>query len=415
MATSNDGVKALKALGFHAEPILDAYLNHKGQLHDSPANEAVIKALLKHHLGWRYEDNEDIRLNGDLLRLLSGVTRDFRRLVADETIGELWRTLQEQMGFYKEAKIKGNTQDKELYGDRVQELCFELIEALRQAVVQFSYYITSGFAYVKDLNLRARENVSVINRAKRLNDILGTFKVDDFARDAGADPLLRRLLLHRLPRAIEHCNKELIHAIQRLGDILHKIRQDQQLARMVNRFASRYDSDRGFKPNIDAVVHIPQVLNIGPSMLGKVYADISDASQEDDLAALCCKLRTTRAEQAKWTVGEHTTIADATEHEETDPEPNPLYDLALKCLEYAKVLKEPISAMALYREYTQVSLEDSTEHTPDLWLLTLVNTFFAQSVDTRALYSLRFDEAKDELFPDVYQVNDVVLEWRDAG
>tara|TARA_R110001583_G_C5670239_1_gene410771 strand:+ start:8229 stop:9476 length:1248 start_codon:yes stop_codon:yes gene_type:complete len=412
MASSSDGVKALKALGFHADPILDAYLNHRGQVADTAENEPVIKSLLKHHLAWRYDDNEDIRLNGDLIRLLGGVTRDFRRSVADEAIGELWRSLQEQMGFYKESKLKGNAQDRELYSDRVQELCFELIEALRHSIVQFSFYITSGFAYVKDLNTRARENVSVINRAKKLNDILESFRVEQFERDAGADPLLRRLLLFRLPKAIEQCNKELIHAIHRLGDILHKIRQDQHLSQMVNRFASRYDSDRGFMPDVGDLTHMPQALNVSRSLLGKVYADIEDAEQVDALSALCRGLRISKEPAARWVVGEDTAVQDATEDREADPEPNPLYELALKSFEYAKALKSPLSAKKLLLEYQEMNPDEALGCSPDLWLLTLVNTFQAQPVDVRERYRIHYAESCDRLFPNVYEVDDVLLEWR---
>lgn len=415
MASSNDGVRALRALGSHAEPILNAYLHHKGQVADSADNESAIKALLKHHLAWRYDDNEDIRLNGDLIRLLGAVTRDFRRSVADESIGELWRSLQEQMGFYKESRLKGNSQDRELYGDRVQELCFELIEALRQSIVHFSFYITSGFAYVKDLSTRARENKSVINRATKLNDVLESFRVEQFERDAGADPMLRRLLLFRLPKAIEQCNKELIHAIHRLGEILHKTQQDQHLSQMINRFASRYDGDRGFKPDFDALTHMPQALNMCPSVMGKVYADTQDAEQEDALTALCQGLRTVKKPAARWVVGEETAVQDATATEETDPEPNPLYELALKSLEYARVLNEPLSAKKLLREYQKMHPEEALDCSPDLWLLTLVNTFSAQSVDVRDRYRIHYAETCDSLFPDVYQVDDVLLEWKEHG
>ncbi len=401
MARMDDAADGLRAIGVHREALLDAYLNHHGSIPDSEENKPVIRALLKHHLAWRLEEDEPVQISSALTPTLSAVTRSYRRTTADLSIAHLWSELQEAIEVYQDAKQRGSHADSETYIGMAYDLGHQLIENLREAVTQFSHHISSGFTYIHDLHLRARENRRVILRASQLNDVLETFDHASLQQLAGVDPQLRRLLLRALPKALEACGKELLHAIVRLTEMLHTITRHQRLSQLIDAVAGLYQADHAYTPDIEWMEDVPPAVNMSVPVLQRSMVDPRNPEHEDDLTTIVNSLpKLDPLEEEAFTPSG---VQDVLEQATEVIAPHPVQVAANLMIEMALESPSPISAQQIHRAYP-------VESDMEMWLLTLVNTVNALPDKQRQQLDMSFVESTDPVLSGNRWVRDLTLQ-----
>ncbi|MGD9861093.1 MAG: hypothetical protein AB7S90_13670 [Marinobacterium sp.] len=401
MALLDDAADGLKAIGTHREALLDAYINNHGSIPDTEENRAVSRALLKYHLGWRLEADEPVQISNALIPTLAAVTRNYRMTTADLSVAHIWREIQDAIEGYKEAKQRGAHTDSDTYLGAIYDLGHQLIENLREGVGQFSHHISSGFTYIYDLELRARENRRVIRRARQLNDVLEGFDHGTLQQWAGGDPHLRRILLRAIPKALESCGKELVHAIARLSEMLHTITRQQHRTRLIDAVAALYQADQGYEPSIESLEVIPSVLNRAEPILTRSLVDTRNPEHEAVLIDVVSSLPALEPLQAE--EFSSTAVQDGLAETMEVIEPHPLQKAADLMIELAQESETPLSGEQVHRTYP-------VECDLELWLLTLVNTVNALPDAQRKNLTMNFIEKKDRILPGNRWVLDLTLQ-----
>lgn len=293
MAKRDDSKAALRALGTHADAILDAYLSAGNRIEDSEANEKALAALSKHRLVWQTEDDDGMRLKNPLVRLLDGVTQAYRRQLANEHIGALWQSLTDAFQSYQEAIELHAFEDQARIQQDIQERMHEIIDDIRTATNGFFDYINTGFSYISTPHLRMQENARVIRQVDRLNQLFETFQVEELVALAGQNAFLRRLLLRHLRAAIEEARTTLAVAADKLWKLLNQLRENQRLNRLVGALAAHYMNHPGFIPSLDGLDldQAPETINQCPPFTIWATADLLDFHQADTAAELVQKVR----------------------------------------------------------------------------------------------------------------------------
>ncbi|SEF89955.1 hypothetical protein [Marinobacterium lutimaris] len=400
MARLDDASDGLRAIGQHREELLDAYINHRGAILDTEENKSLIRALLKHHLGWRLEEDEPVQISNALTPTLAAVTRNYKMTTADQSISYLWGEIREAIEGYREARHRNAHNDAETYLGTIYDLGHQLIENLREGVAQFSHHISSGFTYIHDLELRARENRRVIQRASQLNDVLETFDHDALQQMAGGDRQLRRLLLRALPKALELCGKELVHAIARLTEMLHTLTRQHRQSRLIDAVANLYQADHGYEPSIDSLEQLPPALNRAEPLLAHSRIDPRNPEHEEDLEDIVQNLPAMEPLEDEEYVP--VAVQDSVVQQTETVEPDPVQYAADLFIELALESEQPVSAMKVHRTFP-------VDCDPELWLLTLVNTVNSLPEKQRRLIELGFNEVHDTVLRGNRWVSDITL------
>jgi len=400
MARLDDAADGLKSLATHHGPVLDAYLNHRGTLHDTEENQAAIKALLKHHLAWQLDPDEPVQLSRALTTTLSAVTRSYRMSSANVVIGHLWSEIEEAINGYQEAKKRGAEEDSLTYLGIAFEYGQQLIEGLTESIAMFSHHISSGFTHIHNLDLRARENRKMIDRATEFNNILSTFDYQDLQAKAGRDPDLRRLLRKAIPKALEACRKELIYAIDRLTDMLHTFNRQQRKSRLIDSVLGLYQNQETYTANIDDLDEIPQVLNRAEAIMVSAKADIRNPDHEDALAEIVHKLPPIVPVEEE--AHKEEPVKNALEGE---TELLPVDPIRTAVLDAVSLVQETSQSISAYEVYQVLELECE----PELWFMTLVNEVYGLPDIDRKSICLDFLERRDGTFRGNYWVSDIVI------
>ncbi|WP_342630469.1 hypothetical protein [Marinobacter alkaliphilus] len=284
---------ALRALGTHADDILEAFLRKSGQIEDTADNESLIGSLKKYRILWRLDDSENYQLRNVVSRLLDHVTENQRRHSAHEHIAGQWQYLQDKFDAYHIAVKKGLFEDRSRLEEEIPERILELIEDIRLAATSFNHYVTSELAYINNLELKIKENDRVLSRAHALNVLFDSFSLDEMAHLSIGSPFLEKLLLKHLPAALEKSRKDLGHSLYQLRKLLSRLRSEQRMVKLLASFESVYANDPGFRPDIDDIdlAICPSAINRTSSLKVHAYADINDPDQEILLADLANGIR----------------------------------------------------------------------------------------------------------------------------
>jgi hypothetical protein len=288
MARTHDAQSTLRALATYGDVILEAHLNRGNRIALNDDNAGVLETLEHHRLVWRLGDTEDLQLKNVLVRLLDHITESERRRFASAQVDRPWSDLTRLFVDYREAKKRAAFTDKSRIESEIKECLSEIIEDIRNATDTFSSYISSGFSYITDMDLRIRKNHDVIERAGQLNSLFESFNTQDMADQAGNDPFLKRLLLKYLPAALEQGQKNLSYALNQLRLTLVRLREDQRLSKLVGGFENYFANNRGYIPSIDDLDlgHCPMPLNNVVPFAIVARGDIYDPADDKDLIAL---------------------------------------------------------------------------------------------------------------------------------
>ncbi|MFB8829557.1 hypothetical protein ACE0DR_09805 [Azotobacter sp. CWF10] len=101
------GVRFLRLLGRHAEPIMDAYL--AGSVADQALEPAVEERLVKEGILYRPEPGADLHLRRAVRALLEEALRDDRNRQIDANTGSALATFKTLAAHYKERAIRATT------------------------------------------------------------------------------------------------------------------------------------------------------------------------------------------------------------------------------------------------------------------------------------------------------------------
>lgn len=402
MAAEDDAIRALTALHNHRQVIVDAHLNNRGAINDVEENNAAINALKKHRFAWFHPEDDSAQLNGALSQLLDQTLRNFRRQMASEVIASTLDNLQNHLVIeYIEAKKRCLQRDQERLKSDITECIYDLIERLSQSVTMFSQYLSSGFTYVTDLDLRLRENQRVIKMGEKLNDVLSEFDIEELDILAGSDAELRRLMSSLLPRYIERVQAELVNTLHQLAELLNSTREGAERSRLIGAFEHAFGNDKGFSPNIDGLVKFPPVLNwvsLNPIV---PWVNTLDASAEVALSDLCQGLRVISLPviEASQIVLK---IEDATELPSLEMLPDPIVNAADDLVQC--ILQEGIKVTA-----SKALLALEIDCPMSLWMGAVMNHIHSLRSETRERIAVTYIEEHHPLYPDNYYVYDLLI------
>lgn len=402
MSAELDAQAAIAALYNHRQVVVGAHINDRGTIRDSEDTNAAITALKKHRLVWYHPEDEAAQLNGALSQMLDHSLRNFRRQMASEVISSILENLQNHLVVdYLETKKRCLRQDQERLKTEITECIYDLIDRLTQSVTIFAQYLSSGFTYVTDLELRLRENQRVIRMGEKLNDVLKEFDMEELDQLAGSDEDLRKLLSRTLPRYIELVQTELVNTLHQLTALLNSTREGAKRSRLIGAFERAYGNDKGFEPSIDGLVNIPPILNLVHNQLILPWVNPDDASAEVVLAGYCqglVKPQETNKDYEETPV----TIEDATELPSIELIPDPIVSAADDLIQC--VLLDGLQTTA-----SQSLLALEIDCPMSLWMGVLMNCIHSLSSEKRNCLKVRFIEENNSFYPDNYSVYDVVL------
>ncbi|HLV77207.1 MAG TPA: hypothetical protein VKY53_04695 [Marinobacter sp.] len=412
MARTHDAQSTLRVLTTHAEAILDAHLNQGNRIPATDDNVGMLETLEHHRLIWRLAEDEDPQLKKVLAHFLDHITESDRRRQASEHVDQLWSELNQLFVEYRETKRLAAFEDRERVEGTIKEVLSEIIEDIRTATVTFSAYITSGFSYITDIELRIRKNEEVIDQARRLSNLFDSFKIRELEDQAGNDPFLKRLLLKHLPATLEEGRRNLSYALNQLRILLVRMREDQRLSKLIGGFESHYANNRGFEPSIDDLdlAYCPPVLNTVAPFRIVSYGDIYDPADDQDLIDIAQWARPLDAQvdepgiDAKAVSSVEFDVDGETEQEEVDPVDD-LVEQLLRHLLDGDVCDGEIRALEVLAN-SDLDLDAAT------WLHTLESEIDALAPNDYDLIEVGYQSEPDPLYPDNLYILDMILRRR---
>jgi hypothetical protein len=402
MAGPQEAVDTLKALARHADLILDAHLNQQGSLEKTEDNAYAIKALKSLRLLWQLEDEEQYQLSQVVTQLLDHSLRNYRRHMADEQIHSLWERLNQHLLVqYQHAKRRQLHKDQTRIAKELQECLYDLIEQLKQATLNFSYYITGGFTYITDLELRLKENERVLSRAHKMNVVLDSFHLDELEQIAGQDPLLRRLLLKHLPEVLSKCREQMVDTLHKLNALLVRLKKNVETSRLIAAFEAKYEETPGWQPDIENCQKPPTPLLLATPISLKAYANLNDVRHEAWLSGLTANLHP--PQKASTAETEQPLILEDTSTLE------PIAAENNRLITATEILLNEIQAQQLSihasEAYQLLDLDCEIDH----WLLSLMNAYTSLNSELRQQIRFEFLEDPDNHYTDQFWTRDILI------
>ncbi|MCK7546152.1 hypothetical protein MLC59_18500 [Marinobacter bryozoorum] len=415
MARSDDAQKTLRLIAAYSEEILEAHLSRGNCLPDTEENQGLIERLKHHRLAWQIDEDEDPRLNKDLVKLLNHITESDRRRWANEQVDTLWRELTELFEQYRKARANVSLPDQDRLEGEIKEHLHLLIEDIRGATETFSAYLNSGFSYITDLELRIRQNEHAIDRAGRLTALFGSFNIQELADQAGSDPFLKRLLLKYLPATLEEGRRNLSYALNQLRVMLVRLREDQRLNRLVGGFETHYQNNPGYTPSIDHLdlEACPPPLNTVSPFQMNAIGDIYDPVDDEALIDLAASARI---------------VDEMAPQESPTPDSVPSVDFDVD----GEVVEEPEDPVAVViddlirylldgdigdRELcaSEVLINSDLDIALPEWLATLSAELDALTGPDQAMIDIQYHHEQDPVYPDNHFIYDLILRQSHAG
>ncbi|MGP3790983.1 phosphoenolpyruvate carboxylase [Pseudomonas sp. B392_1p] len=291
------GVRFLRQLGRHAEPIMDAYL--AGSISDEALEPGVQDRLVKDGVLYRPEPGADLHLRRTVRALLEEALKDDRNRQIDANTGTTLATFKTLAAHYTEARHQGDYAAADAYLADLREHVYSFCEGLTHSIRMLWSRINNEFGYVGSLNAKIRENELA---QSQVSELLAGLELVDFqhlADTAGDLRELRRLLVTRLQRSVSDAYLELGVVQARLLDLLGRFRKIQGRTRLLRGWSLHIDQHPDYQPGQHtALPQMPQLLNLAEALLAPAAVDIHDSVLEAELLALASQVRAQRAERA---------------------------------------------------------------------------------------------------------------------
>ncbi|GAB3388445.1 phosphoenolpyruvate carboxylase [Azotobacter armeniacus] len=284
------GVRFLRQLGRHAEPIMDAYLS--GSLADQALEPAVEERLVKDGILYRPEPGADLHLRRAVRALLEEALRDDRNRQIDTNTGSALATFKTLAAHYKEARHQGDYAAADAYLGDLKEHVYAFGETLSHSIRVLWSRLNNEFGYVGTLNAKIRENELAQSQVSELLAGLEMISFEELAETAGDLRELRRLLVTSLQRRISACAQELSVVQGRLLELLGRFRQIRGRTRLLKGWLLHMEQQPDYQVgNHAAHQSVPQLFNLAAPVLAPAALDIHNPQHEADLLVLVAQIR----------------------------------------------------------------------------------------------------------------------------
>ena len=395
--------RALRLLVKHKALFMGAHLDNAGLIDDAAIDANTVKALLDARLIWQPGADEALRISRELTGLFDRVLRDPRRLTLDADIGGVVKTIEDSVNGYRQASRLALRDDAAHYLGQVERLVDELRSSLLDSSGQLWRKINTDFGYVSSLDMKIKENETVLNQAQRLNDSLEAIKVNEMNELSGNDRQLRRYLNRYLLDAVELCRKETVDAIHKLNELLFEYRKQQRLNRLIDAFYRRFQNQPDYRPlDYTDMGDIPDVFNQIVPTIPTGQADFEDPTQEIALNSIISGLR-------RESVDIEQSGVDPSVHVLSEEPP---ISMPLSALSQA-VEDFYIQVIESYEKRSAVKWAYVTDLEPELaleiWLYAVVSRFNDMDENERDIFSIEYVQSTDPVFNGKYLVHDVYV------
>lgn len=411
MASKDDAKAGLRALARHADFVIDTYLSAGSGVEETDEHDTAIRALYNHRLIWRIDDGEPYQLRNPVVRLLDQQTQAHRRQVANENIGQIWSTLTDRFESYRTAVRQGAFEDRERLEGEIRELVYEAIDAISTTTSNYMDYIHGRFAYVTNPDLRIQENEKVFGEARRLNDLLGTFRVSDLAEHAGDAPFLKRLLLKHFQMEVEQAQNTLSVALEHLGRLLVQQRNNQRLNKLVDTISEHYEKEPGFAPNINDMdlARCPAAINQARPMTLKAYSDLEDFRQDEVAIPIAASARRHSRPSVPKQDYASRPVDDCVTPEAVVETSDPVDEAVDQLIAF--VLNTTVSDSRTMREVSAADLahHQLPDHNLADWLQAVANAVDSLHIGDRARVCMSIEAEKNPMFNGNESVRDIWL------
>lgn len=284
------GVRFLRQLGRHAEPIMDAYLS--GSVPDQALEPAVEERLVKGGILYRPEPGADLHLRRAVRALLEEALRDDRNRQIDANTGAALATFKTLAAHYKEARHTGDYAAADAYLADLKEHVYAFGETLGHSIRVLWSRLNNEFGYVGTLNAKIRENELAQSQVSELLAGLEMISFEALAETAGDLRELRRLLVTRLQRTVGACAQELSIVQGRLLELLGRFRQIRGRTRLLKGWLLHMEQQPDYQVgNHVAQPNLPQLFNQAAPVLAPAALDIHNPQHESDLLSLVVQIR----------------------------------------------------------------------------------------------------------------------------
>lgn len=284
------GVRFLRQLGRHAEPIMDAYLS--GSVPDQALEPALQERLVKDGILYRPEPGADLHLRRVVRALLEEALRDDRNRQIDANTGSALATFKTLAAHYREARHQGDYAAADAYLADLKEHLYAFGETLGHSIRVLWGRINNEFGYVGSLNAKIRENELAQSQVSELLAGLELISFEELAQAAGDLRELRRLLVTSLQRTISACSQELSIVQARLLELLGRFRQIRGRTRLLKGWLLHMEQQPDFQVgNHASHPNVPQLFNQARAILAPAAADIHNPQHEAELLALAAQMR----------------------------------------------------------------------------------------------------------------------------
>lgn len=397
--------KALRLLVKHKELFMKAHLENAGLVDDTVIDSNTVEALLDARLIWQPGADEALRVSRELTGLFDRILRDPRRLTLDADIGGVVKNIEDSVNGYKHASRSGLRDDAAHYLGQVERLVDELRSSLLDSSGQLWRKINSDFGYVSSLDMKIKENETVLKQAQRLNDSLEAIKVNEMNELSGNDRQLRLYLNRYLLDAVELCRKETVDAIHKLNELLFEYRKQQRLNRLIDGFYRRFQNQPDYRPlDYTEMGDIPDVFNQTAPVIQTGHADCEDPSQEIELNSVISGLRKGSPDIEEFDADTDTTLYVLPEE---PPISRPLSALSQAVEDfYINVIESNEKLSAVERGHV-ADIEPDLEL--EIWLYAVISYFNDMDENERDVFSIEYDQSTDPVFNGKYLVHDVYV------
>jgi len=284
------GVRFLRQLGRHAEPIMDAYL--AGSLPDQALEPAVQERLVKDGILYRPEPGADLHLRRVVRALLEEALRDDRNRQIDANTGSALATFKTLAAHHKEARHQGDYAAADAYLADLKEHVYAFGETLGHGIRVLWSRINNEFGYVGSLGAKIRENELAQSQVSELLAGLEMISFEELAETAGDQRELRRLLVTSLQRTVSACSQELSIVQGRLLELLGRFRQIRGRTRLLKGWLLHMEQQPDYQVgNHAAHQNVPQLFNQAAATLAPAAVDIRNPLHEAELLALVAQIR----------------------------------------------------------------------------------------------------------------------------
>ncbi|MBD7977475.1 phosphoenolpyruvate carboxylase [Serpens gallinarum] len=394
------GVRFLRQLGRHAEPIMDAYL--AGSVSDEALEPGVQERLVKDGVLYRPEPGADLHLRRSVRALLEEALKDDRNRQIDANTGATLATFKTLAAHYTEARHQGDFAAADAYLADLREHVYSFCEGLTHSIRMLWSRINNEFGYVGSLNAKIRENELAQAQVSELLVGLELIDFQNLADTAGDLRELRRLLVSSLQRNVSDSYLELGVVQGRLLDLLGRFRKIRGRTRLLRGWSLHVEQQPDYQPGQHtALPQMPQLLNLAESLLAPAAVDIHDSVLEADLLALAAQVRAQREERplvALPEAGELTLNALESFEVETSPIQDAVQDYFCQVIETG----QPISALS-WRAEQRLSWDEET------WLYQVIGGYEALPDEQKDYFELLAEGDDHPVFSGNYIVRDLSL------